>query len=108
MLGRINGKSGTLRHMASFFKISVSNIPAGGDDMKLIFTADKRITGEFTADLLAETPVIVTDESEGNTVTIHFSNMTPGGNGAFYIPAPLGTYGNIEVEIFDGEISVTI
>ena len=106
MLGRINGKSGTLRHMASFFKISVSNIPAGGDDMKLIFTADKRITGGFTADLLAETPVIVTDESEGNTVTIHFSNMTPGGNGAFYIPAPLGTYGNIEVEIFDGDISI--
>jgi hypothetical protein len=32
--------------------------------------------------------------------------MTPGGNGAFYIPAPLGTYGNIEVEIFDGEISI--
>ena len=106
MLGRINGNGAKLRHLASFFKISVSNIPAGGDDMKLILTADKRITGDFTADPLAETPIIVTDGSEGNSVTIHFGNTTPGGSGTFYIPAPLGTYGNIKVEIFDGEIPI--
>jgi hypothetical protein len=106
MFGRIDGNNATLRHLASFFKITVSNIPAGGDDMKFIFTADKRITGEFTADPLAETPVIVTDDSAGNSVTINFRNMVSGGTGTFYIPAPLGTYSLITVEIMDGDISI--
>ena len=106
MFGLITGNRGTLKHLGSFFKITVSNIPAGGSDMKLIFTADKRITGEFTADPLAETPVIVTDESEGNTVTINFSNTVPGNTGTFYIPAPLGTYSLVTAEIFEGDISI--
>ena len=106
MFGRIDGNSATLRHLASFFKITVSNIPAGGDDMKLIFTADKRITGEFTADPLADTPVIVTDDSAGNSVTINFSNTVSGATGTFYIPAPLGTYSLITAEIMDGDISI--
>ena len=101
MFGLITGNSGTLRHLASF-----CNIPAGGPDMKLILTADKRITGEFTADPLAETPVIVTDESEGNTVTINFSNTVPGNTGTFYIPVPLGTYALITAEILEGDISI--
>ena len=106
MFGLITGNSGTLKHLGSFFKITVSNIPAGGSDMKLVFTADKRLTGEFTADPLAETPVIVTDESEGNTVTINFSNTVPGNTGTFYIPAPLGTYSLVTAEIFEGDISI--
>ena len=106
MFGLITGNSGTLRHLGSFFKLTVSNIPAGGSDMKLIFTADKRITGEFTADPLAETPVIVTDESEGNTVIINFSNTVPGNTGTFYIPVPLGTYALITAEILEGDISI--
>ena len=106
MFGLISGNRGTLRHLASFFKITVSNIPAGGSDMKLVFTADKRITGEFTADPLAETPVIVTDDTEGNTVTINFSNTVSGSTGVFYIPAPLGTYALITAEIFEGDVSI--
>ena len=106
MYGRIIGEKATLMHLGSFFKISVTNIPAGGDDMKLIFTADKRITGEFAADLSTETPVITTDNSEGNAVTIHFSNMVQGSTGTFYIPVPLGNYGMITVEIMDGDISL--
>jgi hypothetical protein len=106
MLGKIYGNSATLRHLGSFFKITVSNIPAGGEDMKLTLTADKRITGGFTADPLAETPIIVTDDSEGNTVEISFSNTESGGSGTFYIPAPLGIYASIEVELFDGNISI--
>ena len=104
MLGRINGTAAQLKHLASFFKITVTNIPAGGDDMKLIFTADRRITGEFTTDLAAETPVITTDDSVGNTVTINFSNTLAGATGTFYIPAPLGTYGSITAEVKAGEI----
>lgn len=106
MFGRIDGYSATLRHLASFFKITVTNIPAGGDNMKFIFTADKRITGEFMADPLADTPVITTDNSDGNTVSISFSNTVPGGTGTFYIPAPLGTYGSITAEIMAGDVSI--
>lgn len=78
----------------------------GFDDMKFIFTADRRITGEFTADLSADTPVIETDDAEGNTVTISFSNNIPGNSGAFYIPAPVGDYGSITAEVKDGDVSL--
>lgn len=102
MAGRVSGENAYINHLASFFKISVNNIPAGGDDMKFVFTADKRITGEFTADMSEETPVLVTDDQPGNTVTINFANTEPAASGAFYIPAPLGTYGSITAEVLDG------
>lgn len=107
MAGRIEGNSAFLRHLGSFFKISVTNIPAGGDDMKLIFTADKRLTGEFLADLSSETPVIETDDADGsNVVTINFANTVPGNKGAFYVPAPLGTYGSLTAEVRDGDVTL--
>ena len=106
MAGTVAGEKATLSHLASFFKISVDNIPAGGDDMKFIFTADRRITGEFVADMTADTPVIVTDDQPGNTVTINFTNTEPAASGAFYVPAPLGTYGSITAEVRDGDESL--
>lgn len=106
MVGKIGEGTASLAHVGSFFRISVSNIPAGGDDMKFIFTADRRITGEFVIDLSAETPVMTTDDAAGNTVTIDFSNDTAGSEGVFYIPAPLGTYGTITAEVRDGEVSL--
>ena len=106
MVGKIGEGTASLAHVGSFFRISVSNIPAGGDDMKFIFTADRRITGEFVIDLSAETPVMTTDDQAGNTVTIDFSNDTAGSEGVFYIPAPLGTYGTITAEVRDGEVSL--
>lgn len=106
MAGTTDGNSAYLRHLGSFFKITVTNIPAGGDDMKFIFTADKRITGEFLVDLTSATPVITTDDQEGNTVIINFSNSLSGVSGAFYIPAPLGTYGSVTAEVKDGDVSI--
>ena len=106
MLGRINADVAQLRHLASFFKITVTNIPAVGESMKFIFTADRRITGEFIADLAGETPVISTDDTEGNTVTINFSNTVSGATGEFYIPAPLGTYGSVTAEVMYGDIQL--
>lgn len=104
MLGRVYENSAQLKHLSSFFKISVTNIPAGGDDMKFILTADKRITGGFVADLSIETPVIVTDDQNGNAVTINFVNSDSGTTGTFYVPVPLGTYGTITVEVRDGDV----
>ena len=106
MLGKITENTARLRHLASFFKISVTNIPAAGDDMKFIFTADKRLTGEFIAVLTEDIPVINTDASSGNTVTINFSNTAPGATGTFYIPAPLGSYGYITAELMAGDILI--
>lgn len=103
MAGKIEDGNATLYHLASFIRIRVDNIPAGGADMKFVFTADKRITGEFVVDLEAETPVILADEGEGNTVTINFSNSVPGNHGVFYVPVPLGDYDSIKAEIMDGE-----
>lgn len=102
MLGKITEGASELKHLGSFIKVSVTDIPSGGNDMQFILTADKRITGNFIADLSADTPVIITDESEGNTVTIHFSNETAGSTGTFYVPLPLGTYESITAEIMDG------
>ena len=106
MVGKIGEGTASLAHVGSFFKISVADIPAGGDDMKFIFTADRRITGEFAVDLSAETPVMTTDDAAGNTVTIDFSNTAAGSEGVFYIPAPVGTYGTITAEVRDGETSL--
>lgn len=106
MLGRIDGDNALLNHLASFFKIYVEDIPAGGDDMSFLLTTDKRITGSFNADLTSEYPVLTTDDEAGNTVTIRFSNNKPGADGVFYVPAPLGTYGSVSVEIKDGEESL--
>lgn len=106
MVGKIGEDTASLVHVGSFFRINVANIPAGGDDMKFIFTADKRITGEFVIDLAAETPVMTTDDAAGNTVTIDFSNVTAGSEGSFYIPAPVGTYGTVTAEVRDGETSL--
>ena len=106
MVGKIGDGTASLAHVGSFFKISVADIPAGGDDMKFIFTADKRITGEFVIDLAAETPVMTTDDVAGNTVTIDFTNATAGSQGVFYIPVPVGTYGTVKAEVLDGETSL--
>lgn len=106
MYGLIEGNGAELKHLASFFKINVMNIPAGGDDMKFIFTADRRLTGDFIVDLTEDTPVISTDDSNGNTVIINFSNTVPGNNGTFYVPAPLGTYGTITAEVLDGDATL--
>lgn len=104
MFGLISGGNAMLTHLSGFFRIGVSNIPAGGDDMKFIFTADKRITGGFVVDLTENPPVITTDDSEGNVVTINFTNTVGAASGVFYVPAPLGTYGTIKVEIKDGDV----
>lgn len=106
MVGKIGDGTASLAHVGSFFKISVADIPAGGDDMKFIFTADRRITGEFAVDLSAETPVMTTDDAAGNTVTIDFTNATAGSQGVFYIPVPVGAYGTVKAEVRDGEVSL--
>ena len=106
MFGKIGGDNAVMKHLASFFKISVSNIPAGGDDMKFVFATDKRITGDFVVDLTADTPVMLADDSEGKSVTINFSNVGHGYDGVFYVPAPLGTYGTITAQVWDGDVSL--
>ena len=103
MAGKVEGGNATLMHLAGFFKITVNNIPAGGDDMKFFLKTDKRITGDFVADLKATVPVINTDSGNGKVVTIYFSNMEPMKSGVFYVPAPLGTYDDVTVEIKDGD-----
>ena len=106
MSGVIKDDSSVLKHLASFIKISVNNIPAGGDDMKLVLVADKRLTGDFGVDLSSPTPVMMTDDEDGNIVTINFTNTVSGSNGVFYIPVPLGFYGEMTAEVKDGEISL--
>ena len=106
MSGVIEDDSSVLKHLASFIKICVNNIPAGGDDMKLVLVADKRLTGDFGVDLSSPTPVMMTDDEDGNIVTINFTNTVSGSNGVFYIPVPLGFYGEMTAEVKDGEISL--
>lgn len=104
MFGKVEDGSSVLTHLASFFKITVTNIPAGGDDMKFVLTADKRISGDFLVDLSDDPPVLLADDEDGNTVTIGFANASSGSYGVFYVPAPVGTYGTITAEIMDGDV----
>lgn len=100
MWGRISNGSTQLKHLGGVFCIKIESMPLA--DGKLTLTADKAITGTFTADLNGETPVLTSTETvaENNTVTIDFSGVTQDASGVFYVPVPTGTY-NVRIKVTD-------
>lgn len=100
MWGSIRNGSTQLKHLGGVFCIKIESMPLA--DGKLTLTADKAITGTFTADLNGETPVLTSTETvaENNTVTIDFSGATQDASGVFYVPVPTGTY-NVRIKVTD-------
>ena len=89
------------KHLGGVLCVKVFDLPAG-DDQTLTVTTSNKITGTFTADLSASSPVLTTSASNtDNVVTISYSNATEADR-VFYIPVPTGVYESITVS-FEAE-----
>ena len=89
------------KHLGGVLCVKVFDLPAG-DDQTLTVTTSNKITGTFTADLSASSPVLTTSASNtDNVVTISYSNATEADR-VFYIPVPAGVYESITVS-FEAE-----
>jgi uncharacterized Zn ribbon protein len=85
-------------HLGGAVIVLVPNIPEGKGTFTL--TADKAITGDFTADISAEygdnNPATIEASTvasdKNNKVTITYENAVDKQTGAFYVPLPVGTY----------------
>lgn len=96
----------TFKHLGGVLCIRVTELKAGSGYITL--TADRKITGDFIADLSEPEPTISTSSeaditSTERTVTINYScsdayDATNGFAGVFYIPMPVGTY-NLTMEV---------
>ena len=89
------------KHLGGVLCVKVFDLPAG-DDQTLTVTTSNKITGMFTADLSASSPVLTTSASNtDNVVTISYSNAAEADR-VFYIPVPTGVYESITVS-FEAE-----
>ena len=89
------------KHLGGVLCVKVFDLPAG-DDQTLTVTTSNKITGTFTADLSASSPVLTTSASNtDNVVTINYSNAAEADR-VFYIPVPTGVYESITVS-FEAE-----
>lgn len=100
MWGSINNGSTQLKHLGGVFCIKIPKMPVATGTLTL--TADKAITGNFTATLTDGNPVLVSTatSSSNNEVNITFSNASTDASGVFYVPVPTGTY-TIRIKMTD-------
>ena len=100
----------TFKHLCGVLCIRVTGLKSKSGYITL--TADRKITGDFTADLSGSEPKISTSSksetsSTERTVTINYESTeydgTSGVDGVFYIPMPAGNYYlTLEVGYTDG------
>ena len=89
------------KHLGGVLCVKIFDLPAGNDQTLTVTTSNK-ITGTFTADLSASSPVLTTSASNtDNVVTINYSNAAEADR-VFYIPVPAGVYESITVS-FEAE-----
>lgn len=93
----------TLKHLAGVLKVNLAEVPAGYNTLTV--TADKPISGTFTATTNAADPVLVSSSEVGanKTVTVTFAGATAEPNDyTLYLPLPVGGYASIVVSVTDG------
>lgn len=91
-------------HLAGVMKFTFNNAPAGTSQFKL--TLDRKINGDFQADLTAIDPVISTEEATDDsqrTVIFNFNPLQEAKSLQLYIPLPIGTYNSLAIELSAGE-----
>ncbi len=104
MWGQIENGSVEFKHLGGVFKIYVNNLPVSENMQFTLSTTGKKLTGEFTTMLNGETPVLETsDDSDNDTVVITFSNTKEDATAVFYVPAPVGTYPEVNVAVKSAE-----
>lgn len=97
----------SFKHLAALLKINFADIPEGYNTLTV--TADKHLSGTFTADLSLEEPVLEAGESGSNTVSVSFTAISGSDNDRlFYLPLPVGEYKSLNISISNGENTVSI
>ena len=86
----------TLKHLAGVLKVNLAEVPAGYNTLTV--TADKPISGSFSAELKeGEYPVLASASAEsGNTVTVKFTESS---SPILYLPLPVDEYNSIVVSV---------
>lgn len=86
------------KQMAGVLRFDLKKLPA--QTSKMVITADKGISGDFTIESGAVNAVV--SDGTNNVVTINFDELTAEVESQlFYLPIPVGTYENIEVALYD-------
>lgn len=104
MLARIVAEGNmdlNFKHLGGVFCFQIAKIPATAT--KFVFTANTKITGDFTVNMNGDVPSIATETAtteESKTVTINFTAGTE--KRVFYIPVPTGTYTGFRWDMKDG------
>ncbi len=91
----------SFKHLGGFIKVNVGNVPLGSDTF--VISTDKKIAGNFTVDITAETPVLATEASAtDNTFTYKVTSPEAiNTTAAYLIPVPAAEYGSIAVKYVD-------
>ncbi len=93
MWARIDGEKLHFEHLGGYFVFEISKIPAGSNRFEFTVRNKKKITGTFSVDLTAASPVYSSmDSNTESTVTIHFSASENPCQRVFCIPVPVGEY----------------
>lgn len=105
MFGRFDNNNVEFKFLTGMLKLVIGNLPAKTE--KVIITADKQISGTFTASTEAATPVLAStsNESSDKVITVTFNALEEAGAKVIYIPLAVQNYGNIAVQYagkFDG------
>lgn len=104
MWGKIVDNAVMFKHLGGVVAFKFPNLKAGANQ---VFTmiADRKISGEFSADLTSETPKFETTTTDvqdsDKQVTINFS-MDSDADAVFYVPVPTGVY-EFTIKIQNGE-----
>ncbi len=100
MYAKIVNDKVAFKHLGGVFCIKISSMPCESGTLTL--ATDQKLCGAFTTSLTEGTPELKTEDetvTEGNTVSIAFTNATLNKPGVFYIPVPTGTYTNTSVTL---------
>lgn len=101
MFGKFDGNFVQFKFLTGMLKLAFGNIPAKTE--KVIITADKPISGNFSATISQEgdTPILVStsEEADDKTITVNFSEaLSEASSKIIYIPLAAQTYGTITVQ----------
>lgn len=85
------------KHLGGVILFTIKNAPANAN--KLLFYADKRVTGNFNTKNLDQ---ISTDSESGNKVEIQFNKKNTISDLKFYVPVPTGTFASLKIQLLNG------
>jgi len=99
----------SFKHLAGVLRVELKNIPVGYKS--LIVTADKPISGTFTATTTDTTPVLASTSTADadKTLTVSFTAPTEATNSnTLYVPLPVDNYASIKISISNGTTPIEL